>query len=68
MSPIEHLWDLIGRRLARVPCPTALKDELWLRKQAIRNSLPPAEIQNLFNSMPRRLAVLIVPPSGYTKY
>ncbi|GFX37620.1 uncharacterized protein TNCV_3201431 [Trichonephila clavipes] len=31
-------------------------------------SLPQADIQNLFDSMPRRIAVLIAAPGGYTKY
>ncbi|GFS55936.1 transposable element Tcb2 transposase [Trichonephila clavipes] len=35
MSPIEHVWDLVGRRLARDPRPTASKDELLLRIQAM---------------------------------
>ncbi|KFM63297.1 Transposable element Tcb1 transposase, partial [Stegodyphus mimosarum] len=30
MSPIEHVWDVIGRRLARDPRPVASADELWL--------------------------------------
>ncbi|GFS57993.1 transposable element Tcb2 transposase [Trichonephila inaurata madagascariensis] len=40
MSPIEHVWDLVGRRLARDPRPAASKDEVLLLKQAIWNSLP----------------------------
>ncbi|GFT00625.1 transposable element Tcb2 transposase [Trichonephila clavipes] len=68
ISPIEHVWDLVGRRLAHVPCPAASKDELLLRIPAIWNSLPQADIQNLFNSMPRRIEVLIVARGGYTKY
>ncbi|GFY19581.1 transposable element Tc1 transposase [Trichonephila clavipes] len=28
MSPIEHVWDLVGRRFARDPRPAASKDEL----------------------------------------
>ncbi|GFV70678.1 transposable element Tc1 transposase [Trichonephila clavipes] len=59
MLPIEHVWDLVGRRLARDPCPAASKDELWLRVQAIWNSFPQAHIQNMFDSMPRRIAALI---------
>ncbi|GFT19290.1 hypothetical protein TNCV_303901 [Trichonephila clavipes] len=55
MSPIEHVWDLVGRRLARDPCSAASKDELLLRVHAIWNSLPQADIQNLFDSMPRRI-------------
>ncbi|GFW24021.1 hypothetical protein TNCV_4950651 [Trichonephila clavipes] len=30
MSPIEHVWDLVGRRLARISLPVALKDEILL--------------------------------------
>ena len=58
MSPIEHVWDLVGRRLAHDPRLAVSKDELWLRIQSIRNSLPQADIQNLFDSMPRRIATL----------
>ncbi|GFY20239.1 transposable element Tcb2 transposase [Trichonephila clavipes] len=31
MSPIEHVGDLVGRRLARDPYPAASKNELLLR-------------------------------------
>ncbi|GFV57565.1 transposable element Tcb1 transposase [Trichonephila clavipes] len=68
MSPIEHVWDLVIRRLARDPRPAASKDKLLLRIQAIWNSLPKADIQNMFDSMPRRIAALIVARGGYTKY
>ncbi|GFV83715.1 hypothetical protein TNCV_2555031 [Trichonephila clavipes] len=56
MSPIEHVWDLAGRRLARDPRPAASKDELLLHIQVTWNSLPQADIQNMFDSMPRRIA------------
>ncbi|GFX46095.1 transposable element Tcb2 transposase [Trichonephila clavipes] len=49
MSPIEHVWDLVGWRLARDLRPTASK-EFLLRIQAIWNSLQKASIQNLFDS------------------
>ncbi|GFU71349.1 hypothetical protein TNCV_4280421 [Trichonephila clavipes] len=68
MSPIEHVWDLVGWRLARDPRPAASKDELLLRIQAKWNSLPQADIQNMFDSMPRRIAALIVARGGYTTY
>ncbi|GFU96408.1 transposable element Tcb2 transposase [Trichonephila clavipes] len=67
MSPIEHVWDLVGQCLARDPRPEASKDELLLRIQAIWNSLPQADIQNLFDSMPLRIAALIATRGGYTK-
>ncbi|KFM65571.1 Transposable element Tc1 transposase, partial [Stegodyphus mimosarum] len=59
MSPIEHVWDVIGRRLARDPRPVASADELWVRVQTIWNALPQSDIQTLFDSMPRRVAALI---------
>ncbi|GFV69581.1 transposable element Tcb1 transposase [Trichonephila clavipes] len=31
ISHIEHVWDLVGRRLARDPRPAGSKDELFLR-------------------------------------
>ena len=46
---------------------TASKDELWLRIQAIWNSLPQADIQSLFDSLPRRIATLIAMRGSYTK-
>ncbi|GFV77291.1 transposable element Tcb1 transposase [Trichonephila clavipes] len=67
MSPTEHMWDLVRRCLAREPRPAASKDELLLRIQAIWNSLPQADIQNLFDFMPRRTA-FIAARGGYTKY
>ncbi|KFM57173.1 Transposable element Tcb1 transposase, partial [Stegodyphus mimosarum] len=68
MSPIEHVWDVIGRRLARDPCPVASADELWVRVQTIWNALPQSDIQTLFDSMPRRVAALIAARGGHTKY
>ncbi|PRD27402.1 UNVERIFIED_CONTAM: hypothetical protein NCL1_35463 [Trichonephila clavipes] len=49
-------------------CGIGSKDELMLRKEAIWNSLPQGDIQNLFDSMPRRIAALIAARGGYTKY
>ncbi|GFX43953.1 transposable element Tcb2 transposase [Trichonephila clavipes] len=46
MSPLEHVWDLVGQHLARDPRPAASKDELLLRIQAMWNSLQQADIQN----------------------
>ena len=67
MLPIEHEWDLVGQRLAHDLRPAASKDELWLCMQAIWNSLPQAEIQNLSDSMLFHIAALVA-ACGYTKY
>ncbi|GFT37231.1 transposable element Tcb1 transposase [Trichonephila clavipes] len=68
MSPIGLLWELVIRRLACDPHPAASKDKLLLLIHAMWNSLPQANIQNLFNSMPRRITALIAARNGYTKY
>ncbi|GFX12220.1 transposable element Tc3 transposase [Trichonephila clavipes] len=54
---ICHL--LVGRRLARDPRPAASKEKLLPRIQAIWSSVPQADIQNLFDSMPSRTVALI---------
>ncbi|GFS51394.1 uncharacterized protein TNCV_548741 [Trichonephila clavipes] len=59
---------VIGTFTLYLTRPAALKDELLLRIQAIWNSLPQAEIQNLFDSMLRRIVALIAARGGYTKY
>ena len=65
MSPIEHVRDLVGRRLSLRPA--ASKDEICPRMQAICNSLPQAGIQKLFGSIPCRIATLIPVHGGYAK-
>ena len=68
MSPIEHVWDLIGWHLARDLRLAASKHKFWLCLQAIWNSLLQADIQNLFDSIPRHIAAIIAAPDVYTKY
>ncbi|PRD29208.1 UNVERIFIED_CONTAM: hypothetical protein NCL1_30113 [Trichonephila clavipes] len=68
MLSIEHVCDLVSGRLASSPRPAASKDELLMRIRAIWNSLPQADIQNLFDSMPRYTAALIAAQVGYSKY
>ncbi|GFV40808.1 transposable element Tcb1 transposase [Trichonephila clavipes] len=64
MSPIVHVCNLVGRRLARDSCPVASKDELALRIQAKGNFLPRVNIQILFDSMPRGIAVFTAERGG----
>ncbi|GFT05958.1 transposon Tf2-6 polyprotein [Trichonephila clavipes] len=64
MSPIEHVGDLVGRCLTRDPRTAASKDEFLLRIPVIWNSLPQADIQNLFDSMSHCIATLIAARVG----
>ncbi|GFS62340.1 transposable element Tcb2 transposase [Trichonephila clavipes] len=67
ISPIQHVWDLVGRHVARDSCPEVSKGEPLLRIQAILSSLLQADIQKMFDSMPRRMAALIVASGDYNQ-
>ena len=69
MSSIKHVWDLIGPGLPRDPRPAASNDELLMHTEAIWNFFfPQTDIQNLFDSMPRRTAALIAARGSFIKY
>ncbi|GFV12448.1 transposable element Tcb2 transposase [Trichonephila clavipes] len=51
LSPIEHIWDHLGRRVGH---PTSL-NELETRLQQMWNEMSQDIIQNLYASMPDRI-------------
>ena len=54
-SPIQNVWAMMAEKLGRMqPCTTS--EELWGALQAARAEITPGNLQNLFQSMPRRLA------------
>ncbi|GFT83294.1 transposable element Tcb1 transposase [Trichonephila clavipes] len=55
LSPIGHIWDHLGRR---VGYPTSM-NELESRLQQIWNEVSQDIIQNLYASMPGRIAACI---------
>ncbi len=65
MSPIEHIWDALDRRIRqRVPVPaniqqlrTAIEEE-W-------TNIPQATINNLINSMRRRWQMVVTPDTDW---
>lgn len=65
MSPIENIWDFVDGHRAHDPSSIASTDELWIRIQTMKNVLPQANFQNLFESMVRLIAPLIVAHGGY---
>ena len=68
MFLIEHTQDFLGWHLVRDLRPAASDDQLWVCIKGIRNLLLQVDIQNLFDSMPHRIAALIAARGGYTKY
>lgn len=67
LSPIEHVWDVIGRRLRALPPPRS-EDELWSMVNTEWTSVPQETIRTLFESVPRRIAACIAANGGPTTY
>ncbi|UYV78495.1 LSAMP [Cordylochernes scorpioides] len=64
LSPIEHVWDIIGRRLHALRQPRS-EDELWQMVEREWRAIPQDAIRTLIDSLPRRVAACIavrVPP------
>ncbi|GFX42963.1 transposable element Tcb1 transposase [Trichonephila clavipes] len=60
LSPIEHIWDRVG-------LPTSL-NELEARLQQILNEMSQDIIQNLYASIPDRIASCLRARGGTTGY
>ncbi|UYV65699.1 hypothetical protein LAZ67_3005177 [Cordylochernes scorpioides] len=58
ISPIEHVWDIIGRRLHALPQPRS-EDELWQMVKREWRAIPQDAIRTLIDSLPRRVAACI---------
>ncbi|UYV83923.1 hypothetical protein LAZ67_X000614 [Cordylochernes scorpioides] len=58
LSPIEHVWDIIGRRLHALPQPCS-EDELWRMVEREWRAIPQDAIRTLIDSLPRRVAACI---------
>ncbi|UYV61937.1 hypothetical protein LAZ67_1007106 [Cordylochernes scorpioides] len=58
LSPIEHVWDIIGRRLHALPKPRS-EDELWQMVEREWRAIPQDAIRTLIDSLPRRVAACI---------
>ncbi|GFY32974.1 transposable element Tc3 transposase [Trichonephila clavipes] len=68
LNPIEHVWDMLGRRIdARQPPPTCL---LELRRALLDEwcNIRQDQIDNLILSMPRRCKACIASSGRYTLY
>lgn len=68
LNPIEHVWDMLGRKIrAQIPAPANLAA---LREALVREweNLDQGSIRNLFEGMPRRIEAVIRARGGNTQY
>ncbi|GFT12159.1 transposable element Tcb1 transposase [Trichonephila clavipes] len=68
LSPIKNVWSILAQRLARNTSPTATPDQLWLNVEASCTTVPQRYIQSLFDSIQRRVVVVIANNGDYINY
>ena len=68
LNPIEHLWDVLGRRVRSNNPPPATLARLDQILHAEWAAIPRATLQNLVRSMRRRCEAVIQARGGHTRY
>ena len=68
LSPIEHAWDELRRRLRSNYAPPTIQAHLACMLVAEWQAIPQAFFQRLVNNMRRRCTVCINARGGYTHY
>ena len=68
VSPTEHVWNMVGRRIIRQGPTSPTLDALWTRIQTAWRDIPQEDIQGFFDSMSRCIETLIAAHEGYTPY
>ncbi|GFX52962.1 transposable element Tcb1 transposase [Trichonephila clavipes] len=68
LNPIEHVWDMLGRRIAVRPRPPATVRDLEIALLEEWNSIPQSLIDNLIASMANRCAAILAVRGDHTPY
>lgn len=68
LNPIEHLWDVLKRRLNAYANPPAGILELWERIDSQWESISRETCMRLIESMPRRIKAVLKAKGGNTGY
>ena len=66
--PLEHLWDILGRKIHEITPPVQTLAELEAALHQEWQQIPQQWIQGLVQGMRRYLAVTIAVQGGYKKY
>jgi len=68
LNPIEQVWMYIGRQLEKYKEPPTTTDDLWKRVEDIWVNIPIDFIHTLYESMPKRMEMLLRAKGGHIKY
>ncbi|GFT97241.1 transposable element Tcb2 transposase [Trichonephila clavipes] len=68
LNPIEHVWDMLRRRIAARPRPPATVRDLEIALLEEWNSIPQSLIDNFIASMANRCAAVLPVRGDHTPY
>lgn len=68
MNPIEHVWDMLKRRVRALPHPPETLRDLKSALTVVWEEIPQEEIKNILQSMPERMQAVIAARGGNTRY
>ncbi|GFV30053.1 transposable element Tcb2 transposase [Trichonephila clavipes] len=68
LNPIEHVLDMLGRRIAARPRPPVTVRDLEIALLEEWNSIPQSLIDNLIASMTNRCAAVLAVRGDHTPY
>ncbi|GFW84092.1 transposable element Tcb2 transposase [Trichonephila clavipes] len=68
LNPIEHVWDMLERRIAARPRSPATVRDLEIALLEEWNSIPQSLIDNLIASMANRCAAVLSVRGDHTPY
>ncbi|GFU87615.1 transposable element Tcb1 transposase [Trichonephila clavipes] len=68
ISEIENMWSMVAQQSTQITPLAATPDPLWQRVKAAWSTEPQEHIQSLFESMPKRVSVVISNNGGYSGY
>ncbi|GFW22410.1 transposable element Tcb2 transposase [Trichonephila clavipes] len=68
LNPIEHVRDMLGRRIAARPRPPATVGDLEIALLEEWNSIPQSLIDNLIVSMANRCAAVLAVRGDHTPH
>ncbi len=66
LNPIEHVWDILGRRMQHRACENL--NQLFEALREEWDSIPQEDLDQLISSMPRRVGAVIEKRGGNTRY
>jgi hypothetical protein len=66
LNPIEHVWDILGRRMQQRVCGNL--NQLFNALREEWDAIPQEDLDHLIASMPRRVGMVIEKHGGHTRY